>query len=406
MVVPFLALPFVTMIFWALGGGQVAPAQATSLNTGLNLNLPDAHFSKGDVANKLSIYEQAKTDSLKFREARENDPYFNLAMLSPDSVADFNSLLTDGPGLRSNTDSKSPQPSIDETEKRVNERLDQLTKELSKAEHPTPKKAKTAQVHPIQSAQFSSDIDRLESMMEMMNNGDQRDPEMQEISGMLDKILDIQNPERVRERIKDLSVQNRDKVYAVETIEASDDITFLGRQSLEDTVTNQFFGLDELGERTSDEANAIPVVIHETQELVSGSTVKLRLLADIFINGQLIPKDHFLFGKCDLNAERLTISINSIRSDKFLFPVDLTAFDLDGAEGLYIPGAIARDAAKQSSDQMMQGVQFMSLNPSIGAQAAAAGLQAAKGFFGRKVKTIRVTVKTGHKVLLRDSNIH
>jgi conjugative transposon TraM protein len=406
MVVPLLTLPFVTMIFWALGGGQVAPAQATSLNTGLNLNLPDAHFSKGDAANKLGIYEQAKTDSLKFREARENDPYFDLAMLSPDSVTDFSSLLTDGPGLRSTTDLKQPQLSIDETEKRVTERLDQLTKELSKAEQPTPKKAKATQVDPIQSAQFSSDINRLESMMEMMNKGDQSDPEMQEISGMLDKILDIQNPERVRERIKEQSVQNRDKVYAVETIEASDDVTFLGRQRKTDTITNQFFGLGGEVDYSSDEANVIPVIVHETQELVAGSTVKLRLLADIFINGQLIPKDHFLFGKCDLNAERLTISISSIRCDKSLFPVDLTAFDLDGAEGLYIPGAIARDAAKQSSDQMMQGVQFMSLNPSIGAQAAAAGLQAAKGFFGRKVKTIRVTVKAGYKVLLRDSNIH
>src|SRR5689334_13619856 len=100
MVLPLLVLPFVTMIFWALGGGQVAPAQATSLNTGLNLNLPEAQFSKEESKNKLSLYEQARADSMKFREAREHDPYFDLARLSTDSIRDFNQLLTDGPALR------------------------------------------------------------------------------------------------------------------------------------------------------------------------------------------------------------------------------------------------------------------------------------------------------------------
>src|SRR5688572_9926520 len=122
MVLPPLVLPFVTMIFWALGGGQAAPAQSTASNTGLNLNLPDAHFLKEKGANKLSIYEQAKTDSMKHREARENDPYIDLAMLSPDSARDHGSLLSDGPNLKL-AKPRPSQSSIDENEKRVNERL-------------------------------------------------------------------------------------------------------------------------------------------------------------------------------------------------------------------------------------------------------------------------------------------
>jgi conjugative transposon TraM protein len=405
MMLPILALPFVTMIFWALGGGQAAPAQATSLNTGLNLNLPDAHFLKDDPENKLRIYEQARRDSLKSREARENDPYFDLAMLSPDSASDLTSLLADGPRVRVFENSTPTQLSIEETEKRVNDRLEQLTQELSKAEQPAPRKEVSRPNGPIHSKQFSNDIDRLESMMEMMNKGEQSDPEMQELSGVLDKILDIQNPARVRERIKEESTFNKDQVYAVATIDVSDGVNFFGTARSADTIaTNAFFDLSE--ESDPETTNMIPVVVHDTQDLISGSTVKLRLLADIYINGHLIPKDEFVFGICELGAERLAISVNSIRSKESLFPVNLTAFDLDGVEGLFIPGAIARDGAKQSTDQIMQGMQIMTLDPSIGAQAAAAGLQAAKGFLGRKVKAVRVTVKSGYKVLLKDSNVH
>ena len=51
----------------------------------------------------------------------------------------------------------------------------------------------------------------------------------------------------------------------------------------------------------------------------------------------------------------------------------------------------------------MQGMQFMTMDQSIGAQAGAAGIQAAKGLFSKKVKLVRVTVKAGYRILLRDS---
>jgi len=43
------------------------------------------------------------------------------------------------------------------------------------------------------------------------------------------------------------------------------------------------------------------------------------------------------------------------------------------------------------------------VDPSIGAQVASAGIEAAKSLVGKKVKLIKVTVKSGYKVLLRNS---
>lgn len=49
MVLPMLVLPFIAMIFWALGGGQGSPAQTSSKEkTGLNTQLPEAHFNGED----------------------------------------------------------------------------------------------------------------------------------------------------------------------------------------------------------------------------------------------------------------------------------------------------------------------------------------------------------------------
>jgi len=42
----------------------------------------------------------------------------------------------------------------------------------------------------------------------------------------------------------------------------------------------------------------------------------------------------------------------------------------------------------------------MSLDPSIGAQAAGAGIEAAKSLFSKKVKLIKATVNAGLQVLL------
>ena len=45
------------------------------------------------------------------------------------------------------------------------------------------------------------------------------------------------------------------------------------------------------------------------------------------------------------------------------------------------------------------------MDPSLKAQAAAAGISAAKTLLSRKVKQVKVMVKAGYKVLLKDKNI-
>lgn len=77
---------------------------------------------------------------------------------------------------------------------------------------------------------------------------------------------------------------------------------------------------------------------------------------------------------------------------------------MDGLPGIYIPGAISRDVTKQSADNSLQLMELSSMDPSIKAQAAAAGISTVKNMLSRKVKQVKVMVKAGYKVLLKNKN--
>jgi conjugative transposon TraM protein len=422
MVLPLMAIPFLTLFFWALGGGKGNRAQAKEFKiTGLNLELPKAYFTnEDDNWNKFALYEQAKRDSLKHQRARESDPYYEMNFLTsnttsntvehPETINREVSLQKD----RLNASLGKKDDPVDPNEAKVNQKLEQLYRELAETPvNPIAKNNPAEYSVASDNEQFASDVDRLEQMMLMLQGSGNKDPEMQQIESVLEKILDIQYPERVREKVRDQSLQHRSRVFQVEALPKEDAISSFGDHANTGIISadfslpagrNAFYGLEEERAEEHGLGNTIEAVIHDTQELVSGSTVKMRLLNDIFINGRSIPKDRFIYGTCAINGERLTISIESIRTENSLLPVSLIVHDLDGLPGIYVPGAIANDVARQATGQTVQGLDFYSFDPSLGAQAANAGIQATKSLLNKKTKTIKVTVKAGYKILLKDSN--
>lgn len=409
LVLPLLVLPFITVIFWALGGGSMQDVAAqTKKQEGFNTSLPDANVADNKAMDKMSYYDLAQQDSAKFQELIKNDPNYrdmNAADMDSVSLAQ-NDLLpepTETKGLNTSLYGRhDPDPNVD----RIYQKLSDLDHEINKPLPPSDYSNNGTIPESLpngnnDAAMNSSDIDRLEQMMHTMNQPVTGDPEMQQLDGMLDKILDVQHPERIEEQLKQASEKRKGQVLAVTTKTKNDNISLLNNDPMPGGEHNGFYSLEDTN-HIADAQNAIRAVIHETQTVVDGSTVKLRLMNDVFINGVLIPKGNFVFGTASLNGERLNIKINSIRYHNSLFPVELSVYDMDGLGGVYIPGAITRDVAKQSADRSMQTVGLTSLDPSWQAQAAGAGIEAAKTLFSKKVKLIKVTVKAGYQVLLRD----
>lgn len=122
------------------------------------------------------------------------------------------------------------------------------------------------------------------------------------------------------------------------------------------------------------------------------------------MNKTKIAAGSFIYGNTAIENERLAIKISSIQFDNQLFNVALAVYDMDGLPGIDIPGSESRQVVKQSTDQAIQSFSPLSFDPSLKAQTAAAGIGAAKNLLSRKVKQVRVTVKAGHQILLRDEN--
>jgi conjugative transposon TraM protein len=248
------------------------------------------------------------------------------------------------------------------------------------------------------------EVEKLEDMIKVINTKNETDPELKQLSAMLDKILLAQHPEKLQDSIKLGPAKKNTELFSVSTETADQNIS-----SLDNTNTTGMESQTDfynLGDEKSDgtvRSNGIEAVIEETQTLVSGSTVKLRLISDIYITDQHIPKGQFVYGTASLNNERLRIIINSIRYQNNILPVSMDAYDMDGLAGIYVPGSISRDVSKQSADEAISSIGLTSLDPSVGAQAASAGIQAAKTLLGRKVKLTRVSVKAGYRVLLKDN---
>lgn len=361
--------------------------------------LPDASIA-ATPHDKMSLYNQAEKDSAAMRD-RSDDDLFSMQL---DSMTISDTGIS---SLPSTFGYQLPAASAaDRSEAQLRQKLSHLQQSISE-----PSLAETTTV--IQQPGMTGitggpELERLQQLMASGPDRSQADPEMERLNGMLEKILDIQHPDRVREQLRNASLQHRGRVHTVTRPSEQFAASVIGSNSRDtlppvtQSFLNTFYEAGPGTEQQSEQPAAIPAVVQETQILISGSTIKMRLTEDVFINGVLIPRNGFVFGNCSVDGERLKITIPSVRYGNNLFPVTLSVYDLDGLEGIRIPGAINREVSKEGTDRAIQAMQLSALDPSIGAQAIGAGIEATKGLLSKKVKLIRVTVKAGYPVLLLD----
>jgi hypothetical protein len=329
LVLPLLVIPFMTMAFWALGGGT-SPNQQTLTTRGLDTDLPEAQFNAKDKTDKMSVYQAAQHDSTQ----------------NGVSPAFLKSLGLD----QSNAPSADSIITPDDQAQRIQAKLALLNKQLNQ---PQETRSGTAYDEPD-----PQQVKQLKRMMRNMNAGNsQPDPEMQQLNKMLDKIQAIQNPSSVQPKA-------------------------------DNTEPAKPF-------------RAIPAMIDGKQKVMDGAAVKLKLTDTVTLKNQLLPKGQTIFGVCQVTNQRLLLTIQNIRLDKQIIPVNLVVFSLDGMPGIPAPEAELGGAAGSGADNTLQSMQFLTMDQSLGAQAAAGGVNAAKSLFSKKMKKIKVKLADDYPVLLK-----
>lgn len=151
--------------------------------------------------------------------------------------------------------------------------------------------------------------------------------------------------------------------------------------------------------------NSIKASIHETQLVIGETGVRLRLLEPAQTPARTIPKGTILTASAKFQAGRLQLKVTSIELEGNIIPVEITIYDIDGQQGLYVPYSPEMNALTEMAGNMSQtsGTSLMLTN-SAGQQIAAdlsrGVVQGISGYFSKKVKTPKVTLKAGHQVFL------
>ena len=387
LVLPLLIIPFLTLAFWAGGGGKDSIGDERQ-DSGLNMELPDPHIKDERGVDKLSFYEESERDSAKFREAVKKDPLFQMALPVDTNLSKYGGTMF------------NPVPATykDSNEVRVYQKLAELNHQLNN----NPAIQPQATFEPKEVSVDKGDVNRLENLLQNMSKDSNDDPQIGQLNEMMEKILDIQHPQRVQDKIKRESEKNIRESFVVNKQPALASISLMGDVENESQADTGFYGLDP--DAWTGSQNSIEAVIDQDQSIVSGAVIKMRLSENIQVAHTLIPKNNFVFGTCSLSEERLKIEVRSIRYGNSILPVNMEVYDMDGLPGIYIPGGITREVAKQSADNGLQAIDITSMDPTLKAQAASAGINAAKSLVSKKAKVVRVYLKEGYKILLKDNN--
>ena len=180
------------------------------------------------------------------------------------------------------------------------------------------------------------------------------------------------------------------------------DSVFMAEQLQE---RNRYFhSVTENANETPDK-NTLKVSVHETVTLKDGETVRLRLLETARVANLHLPKNKILTATAKIQGSRLTLSVTHIEQQGRIIAVNLSAYDLDGQPGVFIPHSEEMNAVKEVVAGMGQsaGTSF-TFNSSAGQQLAAdAGkgvMQGASQFLSKKMREVKVTVKSGHLLYL------
>lgn len=160
-----------------------------------------------------------------------------------------------------------------------------------------------------------------------------------------------------------------------------------------------------VGVKAISQKNTIAAVVAGDQSVISGQSVKLRLTEPMWVGNSLIPRNTLIVGQARLQGERLEVEISSIEANGSVYEVDLQVFDSDGQEGVNIPNSMESDAIHEIGANMGSTMgSSINLTTNTGAQIASdvgRGLiNGVSQYLNKKLRTVKVHLKSGYKVML------
>lgn len=151
--------------------------------------------------------------------------------------------------------------------------------------------------------------------------------------------------------------------------------------------------------------NSIRACIYRTVTVSDGKEAEIRLLEPVEVGDTYIPANTVLTATARINGERMDLSVTSVAYKGTVMPVELEVYDTGGMKGISVPGSQELTALKEMAANMGSTMgSSISISTDAGAQLASdlgrGVIQGMSQYLSTKFRTVRVTIKAGHEVLL------
>ena len=160
-----------------------------------------------------------------------------------------------------------------------------------------------------------------------------------------------------------------------------------------------------VGRTPVSDRNTIAACVHGTQTVSDGQALRVRLLEAMAVDDRLIPKGTVLTGETRIQGERMDIVITNVEYQGTVIPVELEVYDADGQQGILVPNSLEYDAVREIAAGMGGSMgSSISISTDAGAQIASdlgkGVIQGVSQYITKKMSTVKVTLKAGHRLLL------
>ena len=132
----------------------------------------------------------------------------------------------------------------------------------------------------------------------------------------------------------------------------------------------------------------IKAIIDEDIKAVDGSRVRLRLLDDVQIGNLFMPKGSYIYAiMSGFSSQRVKGTVKSILLYDEIVKVNLSLYDTDGLEGLYVPSSSFRETARDVASGAVGS--SMSINNGSSSNALSQwGMQAVQNAYQRTTSAV------------------
>lgn len=316
-ILPIIILPFVLGLGWLVGDmfESVTDPEAAQLaqTEDLNLDIPDADLENKEVKSKLGALKDAfkKSSDYSSIQAIERDEEVS-------EVEDYGSLYT--------SDEIREIDSLNQATMLAQARID-VAKQSYEASQTSPDRSGSREA-PSKS-RMQEEMELFKMQMSYLDSLQNPKPSQQQLM-------------QQQEQLRQMQEQEEQTVDVVKAANPS--------EKYFNTIGKDF--------RTP----LITAILDENLTVKQGSRVRVRLLDDILVEDMLLRKGVYLYGNVSgFKAQRVMINITSIMIDGQHKKVDLSIYDNDGQEGLYVPSSSFRELSKNIGGQVSnQNIQFNS----------------------------------------------